>query len=91
MPTLLMKNYQNLNLDGDKGDMIKFFGKYKKDNDVLHDKYTYIRHQYRFYNFRVEEYIFDYGTGDQLKMSYTMGRDNVTLSVEPIKKDKEGK
>lgn len=85
------KNFQNLNLDGDKDQMIKFFDKYKKDNDVLHKKYTYIRHQYRFYNFRVEEYIFDYGTEDQLKMSYTMGRDNVTLSVEPIKKDKEGK
>ncbi len=85
------KNYQNLNLNGDKDEMIKFFGKYKKENDVLHDKYTYVRHQYRFYNSRVEEYIFDYGTEDQLRVSYTMGRDNVSLAVIPIKKDKEGK
>ena len=85
------KNYQNLNLNGDKNEMIQFFEKYKKDNDVLHDKYTYERVEFRFHDSRGEVYTFDYGTEVLLKMSYSMGRDGVTLSVEPIKKDKVGK
>lgn len=85
------KNYQILGLSGSKEEMIQFLNDKAKGRDIFHPKYTYRMDERRTFSTRSVNYIFDYGTDDQIVFAYYI-TDNVSiLQVTPVKKEPKNK